>query len=178
MFSSKMYIWTILKHLVHVIGNTYREYGAADTRREFVFRFDFLKIIFGPIFRNCCLPRLGVFALLTRDQMAHPPLPPVNETWIFGIPGASRLSLLVVVAVVVVESIRTAWRNVQNVETAVLRERFPKCAYGLIYGIFSEILPNQDLLHERERWDYGDAIFYKSHSIRCNLTFCLPVDSM
>lgn len=66
--------------------------------------------------------------------------------------------LVVRVVIVFVDSIWTARRNARNAGTVVLRERFPECAYGLIYGILRllpEIFVGVFCMDAR---DYGNAI--------------------
>lgn len=167
---------TISVHFVHGMETrAHRRVSSngarANTRMEFC--LDFLKIIFGPIFRNCCLlpsraRRRTRFTYASQMVYSRER----NDSQAFEIPDGFPpvRSFALVIAVASVDSIRTG--NVQNGETVVLRERFPKCAYGLIYGILRLLSGDfrRDLPRECKglrRYDYC-----KSHRIRCNLAFC------
>lgn len=138
-FQLKEYIYLAAwKYPVHVAGTRVIRISRIWRARARVYEWlragnsyislRFLKNYIRPNFPlNRCLARRCIRSTYV-DQMAH--LRERNDSQAFRIPGTSpSLSCFAPILS------RTARRNVQNVDTTVLRERFPKRAYGLIYGI-------------------------------------------
>lgn len=88
-------------------------------------------------------------------------------------------TFVLVIAIASVDSIRTG--NVPNVETVVLRERFPKCTYGLIYGILRLALRrfSPEIFRVNAR-DYGDTITVNctGYDVISHSVFSKPIRSV
>jgi len=142
------------EHLVYLyterklaLVDEYRETARANTRMEF--HLDSLKIIFGPIFRNCCLLSCRCTRSAYADQTVKR-FASFRDSERLSRPSvlSSSPSLLSILS----ESERYS-------ETVVLRERFPKCTYELIYSILRLLFGNvrRDLPRECKglrRYDY------------------------